>query len=224
MLRLNTLAVLAIVAALGTTSSAAILDFQVAADADGAITCVSCWDSPTMKIDGVQKVFGPSHVLSDPDHFTTDTALDPTINMNNVMLNDTGVAWTSYLMTVAIRAKNASTALSGLSLSAGVNSPGGWTANVTGPLTLTSTYTDSDGRTLSNYYIGTIEYSGPTLANGGTLDTTYTLSFQGATSYLSYQEMTPVPEPVTIGLLIAGALPLLRRRNPHCGATARTAA
>jgi hypothetical protein len=208
------------VALFASAAQASITDYIVAADGDPVITCTSTWAGgpQELTIDGIHNTLAPGHILSETDRFEASSIDDPTIVYTTSMLNDTGIAWTGYQIKLGIRAKTAGTALSSLNLIASSAAlPTGWSAAVTQPLTLTNSYADADGRILDRYYIGIIDYamgSGAAVADGESLDMAFTASFKGATSYVSWQEMTPVPEPATLSLLaIGGAIALIRRRH-----------
>jgi hypothetical protein len=60
--------------------------------------------------------------------------------------------------------------------------------------------------------MGTVDfYAGTAVPFGGTLTSSYRLSFLGSVNY--DQEMTPSPEPATLSLLALGAVAILRRRK-----------
>lgn len=211
MSKFRALIALLAVAAITSIASAEVTGFCVAADNDGAITCTSAWTSPTMQVNGVQTLLGPAHIIA--DSLTTDTETDPTISMLTSMENDTGVAWSSYQIIVGVRDKTGAKPLTGLSLSASVDTPADWTANITQNFTLTPSFTDADGRVLTNYYLAIIDFSGPSMvAPNDTADLGYTMSFAGAKSYALYEQLTPVPEPLSMSLLALGGLAMLRRR------------
>jgi hypothetical protein len=85
------------------------------------------------------------------------------------------------------------------------STPGDWTSSITQqPI--------PDG---SNW-IGQLDFSaGTPVADGDTLEFSYKITFGGSTHYNYDQDMSPVPEPGSIVLLVGGLLGLLviRRRS-----------
>jgi hypothetical protein len=198
--------------ALASVAKADIMAWSCNNDHDGAINCVQTgWDYDQVNdvynlgIKGDHLLWQPGHMLMD---FTTSDATDPTINSLNAITNDTGIAWTSYLVNVELDA-NAPLLTYNIS-NLGVTLPGDWTSTITQPLTY-------EGIVGGQYvYQGMmVLQSGTPIADGDELDFHYKLSFSGATGFHAIQEMTPVPEPSTLALLavgVFGVLLVMRRR------------
>jgi hypothetical protein len=210
--RLGTVAVVGIFLAWTSVATADIQTWNCQNDGDGAINCLQTgWTEVgehayDLTIAGEQS-WGPGHMVMD---FTTDTPLDPTIKSINEVTNDTGVAWTGYVVNVTL---DAATALTSYSISSpAVSLPIGWTVTNTPVLT-------SAGIVSGQYeYTGSIVLAGGTpVADGDELDFSYKLSFAGSTSYHAIQEQTPVPstpvpEPGTLILVLGGLLGLAAAR------------
>ena len=207
------LGVVAVVGILVSYTSMAMADIQTwncQNDGDGAINCVQTgWhydegaDAYNLSITGDQ-FWGPGLMLMD---FTTDTPGDPTIKSINEVTNDTGVAWTGYVVNVTL---DAAAPLTSYSISGpAVSLPGGWTVSNTPVLTPV-------GIVSGQYeYTGSIVFAGGTpVADGDELDFSYKLSFAGSTSYHAIQEQSPVtvPEPGTLILVLGGLLGLVAAR------------
>jgi hypothetical protein len=195
-----------------------ISGYVVAADSDGAITCTSGWtqSTQTLTVTGDQYSLGAGHFLTDGDGFTADSVDDPTVTYALSMDNETGYAWTGYTVTFGVRSKNNNVDLTNLALTPVSVSPSNWSVVSVAPLTKVATYAYNTGDTLTDYYIGTITYAGGTPVNpGDALDITFQASYKGAISYVSWQELTPVPEPATLALLVSGGglLLVMRRRR-----------
>jgi len=209
--------------AFNSVALASIDTFTMADDGDGVITCEATWDATPgiMTIVGDHLLWDAGHVLAEEGDLTTDTEEDPTVIIANIIDNDTNFAWTKYTIKVAIRAvvpdaEDPDTDLTSLSLTVDefADAPDNWLASVTQELTYTESYTDADGTVREDYFVGQIEYTaGTPVPVTGYVDLRYTLSFEGATSYLLSQEMTPIPEPTTLTLLALGGLAVLRRRR-----------
>ncbi|HTQ52648.1 MAG TPA: hypothetical protein VMJ12_18210 [Candidatus Acidoferrales bacterium] len=156
----------------------------------GAIYCYSpLWDSTgNIGIEGYQS--GPAQMSGT---ITTSDPQDPTLTIANTIDNDSAFPWTGYIV-------NVSMGTSFTILSANVTAPPGWTASITQP-----------GAPVAGIYTGTINYVGgiPVAvapASNSELDFAYQVMFSGSTSYSLTESVTPVPEPVTFGLLALGGL------------------
>ena len=118
----------------------------------------------------------------------TDSAEDPTLTLQNTINNDTGFDWTGYHVDVFM---NQSFTIASPSV---LNS--GWS----GTITAQPTWNGSQ-------YEGQIDFVGGTPVGANQiLSFSYQISFSGSTSFTFSQTLSPVPEPGTPSLLLAGAL------------------
>lgn len=179
----------------GGSAHAAITTWDIANDGDGAIDCTaspfstSLWN-PTDQAYEITIVgnqyWGPGHMVGD---IATNTIEDPTMKIRNIIDNafDYEFDWTGYLVSISM---NNSFTIS----NAVVNTPGNWASPVVTQPTL-----------VGGKYVGSVSYTGGTpVGQDETLDFGYWISFSGKTAYNFCQEMTPVPEPATMSLLLAG--------------------
>jgi PEP-CTERM motif len=128
-------------------------------------------------------------------NITASDIVDPTLTINNTINNDTGFAWTEYIVGVTLNAN-----FTIAPANTGVNAPPGWTANITQPVPIGG-----------GNYSGTIDYlAGTPVAispdPNSTFDFYYQITFSGLTQYTFTQTLTPVPEPGTLSLLTVGGL------------------
>ncbi len=149
--------------------------------------------------------------------FQVNTPADPTLkySIGAINDNDSGSSWTDYPVTAILSSSSALTFSSTALYNVAVSNPAGWSGTITAPLT--------GGFNGSEYvYSGSMDFTGtPPIGPGGELDFSYYLSF--ATTVMNQQVtetsvMTPVylvPEPGTLGLLVAGLAGVLawRRRR-----------
>ena len=174
-----------------------ITNVDLASDGDGAIECYfylpgATWDSIAIYGD---QFSGPAHIVGT---ILSDSELDPTLTLNNLIDNDTGFAWAGYLVNVYM---NKPFTIPTIPL---LNAPAGWS--------LTS-YNAVAWNTGTNYmasilYNGTPSIPDPT----GQIDFTYQVAFAGSVTFT--EELIPiaVPEPTAMSLVFGGGLLLAARR------------
>jgi hypothetical protein len=194
-----------VVLLLAPVCHAELIGYNCAPDGDGAISLnnPTAWTeeadgSYTLAIDGTHAfVTGQSDLHPDAigsntahmegDFFASDPN-DPTVTFMNSIDNDTGFTWTGYNINLYMNTPYTI-------LSAAAIAPGDWTVTTSGP-----TWNGSQ-------YVGQINYAaGTPVADGGTIDFKYKISFTGSTIYSFTQEMTPVPEPGMLALLSVAGL------------------
>jgi hypothetical protein len=176
-----------------------------APSADGLNVTGVCWDAGRQEFSfrGSQSK-QPGRLTVD---FLSDTDLDPTLTLQNVIDNDTSFAWTGYRVKVSMEQDFT---LSSPTVNYGETSELGWSGAVA----------VSPAVWNGSAYVGQVDYWGGTpIPVGGTLDFSYDLTFVGTAHYC--QEMTPLPESSGLVLLGSGAIGLLccrwRRRPANRG-------
>jgi hypothetical protein len=183
----------ALVSCASNYANATITGLSFCDDGDGAIVCPAYngGASDTMSVYGDQ-FSGPGHILAT---ILTDTPLDPSLTIDNAIDNDTSFDWTSYVVDVFL---NKNFTLSAISSA----NPAGWTGSQTIAPYLVS----------PNLWTAEIVYSGATPVNtivgdpNNEFDFTYKVTFSGATSYSLTEQVTPVPEPGVLSLLLGAGL------------------
>jgi len=162
--------------------------------------------SDTVNVTGTQNNLNTGHIITT---IWTDSAIDPTLTTLAAIENDSGYAWSGYVIDVFLGVNFT------LSFpSPAVTSPPGWSAAVT--IAPYSTGTN---------YAAQITYTGGTPVNtingdpNNTLAYGFKITFEGATIYTLTQSVTPiaVPEPTTgsfaLASLLFGGWASLRRKK-----------
>jgi hypothetical protein len=187
-MKLRMFVIMAALVASASLSRANITGETLADDGDGVITCKIyslITNSPgnyQLNIHGDHNIWGPGHILG---NIYTDTETDPTLALDQSIDNDTGSAWGDYQVQVTM---NKSFTFSNIGVA---NS--GWTFTVTQP-----TQVGSD-------WIGDVDYyAGIPVSISGTLDFNYSITFTGSASFAEQLTPSPVPEPMSAGVLLLG--------------------
>jgi hypothetical protein len=179
-----------------SVASANLLSLTYTNDNTGALNCnYGTWsfggttNFADVYVSGDQ-YWGPGTMLG---NITTTSAGDPSLRFHNDIENGSGQDWTAYSVIVFLSQPFTITNVA-------VFTPGDWS------------FTYSTNSTWNgSAYEGFVDYTGGTSVSGdpenpGTFDFAYKLVFDGATSYTLSQELIPVPEPGTGGLLAMGLL------------------
>jgi len=159
----------------------------------------------TLPIQGSQ-VGGPGNLYG---NVLTDTPTDPTLTLGTSDENNTTFAWTGYYLNIFLPV---TFTLSNVSVdnwdNGDANDVHDWTVN----LLAAPFYNGSSYEAEIEFLSGT-----PVPNDGSELDFGYTVHFSGASQYSLTQQMMPVPEPATVGLvgvsLLLGAWTMARRRQ-----------
>jgi len=193
-----------------STSRATITSASWWDDGDGALNCSwTNWnpDTGVLSMSGVQ-CSAPGHMVGT---IQTSGGEDPTLTLSSSIVNDTNFAWTAYTVNVYM-----SSTFTIVPPGPTVNNPpnNDWSvASVVQPSSpLVSGPFAGDYEATLNLQEGTA------VAIGGVLDFSYTIQFGGASQFDFTQEVIPVPEPSTLGLLAMSGLllgwrTLARRRK-----------
>ena len=180
--------------------NADIIDWNCDDDGDGAIVMNTPsfvhdgGDEYTLTMSGTQN-WSPAHVEGD---FITGENPDPKVWIIEDVENQTTFAWTGYQIII------------GMSQSFTINSviaPDNWTFSIITPVAGTIPNGGGSG------YVGIVNYTanpGFELAIGDSGDFGLKVEFLGTVAFCT--EQTPIPEPMTLGLLGLGALALRRKK------------
>jgi hypothetical protein len=181
-----------------STSRASITSATWWDDGDGALVCA--WTNLTLSGDsqsGTLSMYGdqnwgPGHMVGTID---TTGAEDPTLTLGSAIENDTNFTWTAYIVNVYMSSTFTLT-------NAHVTLPADWS--------ITSTVEPSSPLVSGPFagdYEATLNLSpGTPIPVGGEIDFDYQLKFSGASHFNFTQEVIPVPEPSTLGLLAMSGL------------------
>jgi hypothetical protein len=140
----------------------------------------------------------PGHV---DGTFTTDSPSDPKVLIDETVLNDTGVAWNDYHITIGMT--------NTFSIS-NIITPDNWIYNI--GIVAPGTIPNGGGPG----YVATIDYymgSGAPILNNAEGEFGFKLTFLGSVAFTAEQVPSFVPEPATITLLCIGALALTKRKK-----------
>jgi hypothetical protein len=148
-----------------------------------------------LSIDGTQFAWAAGSIGG--TIYTDGTGTDPTLQLGEVINNDTAYTWNDYHVTITM---SQSFSFSNV----GVGNFG-WTDIVTAP-----TLVGSDWIGYIDYYAGT-----PVANDNSILDFSFSISFTGTTSFEEDLMPSTVPEPGTFALMVCGLTSLLvmRRRS-----------
>ena len=129
--------------------------------------------------------------------YTDGRGIDPTLQLNEVINNDTGLTWNDYHVTIKMSQPFTFSNVGVANF--------GWTYN-----DITPVLVGSDWIGYINYYAGT-----PVLPDNSILDFSFSISFTGTASFEEDLMPSTVPEPGTFALMICGLAGLLvmRRRS-----------
>jgi hypothetical protein len=169
-----------------STSRANITNVCYDSDHDGAFVCTPCSLSTNANVVPVD-IYGDQH--SAPGHLIlnvlTDSPDDPTLNVNNSIDNETDFAWTEFTVNLTMAVPFSLTNVT-------VGLPLDWHVISYDPAAINTT---------SNFLATVVYDTGGPIPNGGTIDFGYSVHFSGSPAYTITQEMIPVPEPGTLGLV-----------------------
>ena len=159
----------------------------------GLSSCYSWLDSsPQLTIEAAQQGTTPVSMWGT---IHTDTPGDPTLNINDIINNASGIDWSAFTLNVFM----SSTFTIGLSPT--VANPSGWTSIVTQPV-----------NTGPGVWMGQIQFNGGTPVSANPISAenlfnfTYQISFAGSTGYSFTEQaiVTPVPEPASATFILLG--------------------
>ncbi len=181
--------------------NAAIVEWNCDDDGDGATVMDDTTalvhdigDEYTLSMSGTQN-WSPAHIEGD---FITDTELDPKVWIIEEVDNQTSFAWTGYQIIIGMTKT--------FTISS-VMAPDNWT------FAITSTVAGSLPNGGGPGYVGIVNYyadPGYEIAIGDSGDFGLKVEFLGTVAFCT--EQTPIPEPMTLGLLGLGALALRRKK------------
>jgi len=175
-------------------------------DGDGALVCGGTnltlsgdATSGTLTMWGTQ-YWGPGHMVGT---IKTTGGSDPRLTLGSSVFNDTNFAWTAY--TVNVYLSSIFTIANSGSLAPTVSNPPNNDWSVTSVVEPNPSYQVPSGQFAGDYE-GTLNLSGGTpVAINGELEFAYTIQFSGPSLFSIGQEVIPVPEPGTFGLVLLGA-------------------
>ena len=181
--------------AAGSSSRAAITN----ATAYGYSSAIYCYPTFNDASDLLRMSMNQTAAGQLGGYIYTDSLVDPTLTLQHVINNSTGIAWSSYH--VSIFMPNIFTIGSDV-----VNAPPGWSSAVTAPVAV------------AGGFQGKVDLSGgPLVAPGGTLDFQFAITFANGLVFSFTEDAAPglVPEPSSLSLALLGlaAFRLLKSRR-----------